>query len=532
MKEDFNNLFKPIAFTLSKKKINLENCFFSKNISNKTFEINNWSLNIWYLGTLDNLKTNEFNFCFSFPKSKNLLDRNLIISKIKNKIVIENDWLGSIPVFYNEKDYIISTIPNICLNDKLLDEESFINFCEFGYSVFERTPFKNVKFLRHYSSIVIEGDRMRIKYKDDPVMNPNLFVKTSNSDEVIESIKKYIKNVENKISGNIIIPTSGGYDSRLLNLMVEDKSRILSYTYGLSKKQNQSYEVVFARKISEILNIKWEQIHLSNYNDYINDWHKLYGFSSHLHGMYHIEFFKKIISSKPFTNNSTLLSGIIGDAWSGKVKNVEIKNEKDIIKLGYSHGLFLDKSFFKIKCSGELRKKFYLQNKKYVNNSSIQIIMMMRMKIIMLSYLTSLPEYFGIPTWTPFLNFNIVNQILTLKKESKKNRNWQKELFVSEKLDIENMNLKYNTTNSLNHIAAGNYHFEPIETNIFNKLLNTKFIKKLNQKINKHNIFLEFILTKIKLRSFFKKIGIHKIGYLGVLSNYHILKAIDKSIKK
>ena len=42
-----------------------------------------------------------------------------------------------------------------------------------------------------------------------------------------------------------------------------------------------------------------------------------------------------------------------------------------------------------------------------------------------------------------------------------------------------------------------------------------------------------FILNNLKLSSILRRIGIKKkIGYLKVLSNYYVLKAIEKSIKK
>lgn len=529
MNSSIKSVFKPVAFVLSKDKIDAKGYFFSDKINNHTIKVKDWFLKIWFIGDFEKSIENKINF--SFPKSNNLLDRNLIISETNKIITIENDWLGSIPVFYNTKDLIISTIPNLCLKDNLFDEEGLVNFLEFGYSVFERTPFKNVEFLRYYSTLIIEGSTIKVEFKDDPVLNPELFNKQSTSKEAIDIIQEYITDVEQKVEGDIIIPTSGGYDSRLLNWGVNDKSRIRSFTYGLSKNQNESHEVVFARKISKILNIKWKQIELSNYNNYINHWHKMFGFSTHLHGMYHIEFYNKIVSSKTFDHNSILLSGIIGDAWAGDIKHVNIHNEKDLIKLGYSHGIFLDNSFFKKKISNSIRKEFFDKNNKYLNKPLYQIIFMMRIKIMLLSYLTSLPEYFGIPTSTPFLNFKNVINMLSLPKKFRKNRKWQFDLFKKNNLDVEKMNLSYSTLNSLNQHAANKFNFEPIKSDTFKNMLNIRKIEKLNKNINNQNMFWEFLLTRFKLRSILRKIGINKIGYLGSLSNYHILKAIEKSVK-
>ena len=45
---------------------------------------------------------------FTFQTTESLLDRNIKITLLDNEVIIENDWLGSIPIFYNTKAKIIS----------------------------------------------------------------------------------------------------------------------------------------------------------------------------------------------------------------------------------------------------------------------------------------------------------------------------------------------------------------------------------------------------------------------------------------
>ena len=529
MNNNAKTVFKPVGFVLSKEEMDIEGELFSDNVTFLNTKVRDWYLKLWYIGDFQKSTHSKCPYYFSFPQSSNLLDRNLIISETNNGITIENDWLGSIPVFYNKKDCIISTVSNVCLKDKSFDEEGLRSFFEFGYSVFERTPFKDVGFMRYYSTLVIERDVITVEYKVDPALNLELFKAQSAPNEVIQIIQDYIIDAEQTVAGDIIIPTSGGYDSRLLNWGVNDKSRIRSFTYGLSENQHQSHEVVFAKKISEILDTDWSQIELSNYNNYINDWHNIFGFSTHLHGMYHLEFYKKITSHKDFNSNSTLLSGIIGDAWAGSVETSNISSERDISKLGYSHGLFLDKRFLKSKTKNLLSKKYFEQNKESLNNPQFQVISIMRMKMILLSYLTAVPEYFGVPVWTPFLDFNVATAMLRLPAHQRKNRRWQGDFFRSIKLDIENMSLRYSTVNSLNQQVAKNFSFEPIRGEDFENFLEISRVDQLNKSINNQHEFWEPVLTKLKLRSILRRIGMKKIGYLRILANYQILKAVEKS---
>jgi len=246
-----------------------------------------------------------------------------------------------------------------------------------------------------------------------------------------------------------------------------------------------------------------------------------------------MEFYDKIINENELDNNSTLLSGIIGDAWAGSLKTVKISNSKEIKKLAYSHGFSLDTSFYKGTLENKLQNKFFEENKISINDPLIQVVTMMRLKMILLSYLTTVPESFGLRTWTPFLNFDIAVQMLSLPEEMRINRKWQDEFFKEKGLDVETMNLSYSRVNLLNHIGASNYKFSPIKEEVFKGLLNSSKIKKLNKEINKKNKLIEFLFHNLKLSSILRRIGVNKkIGYLKVLSNYYVLKAIEKSIKK
>ncbi len=194
--------------------------------------------------------------------------------------------------------------------------------------------------MRYYSKLVVSTDNIRIEYKNDPVLNSDFINSISDENKAISLMQEYISNIESKIDGDIILPTSGGYDSRILNYFIKDKNRIRSFTYGISEDQSKSTEVVHAKRISEIYNTKWEQIELNEYHKYIDKWFDIYGFSTHLHGMYHIEFYNKILKKYRF-NNPTFLSGIFGDIWAGSIQYKDINNYTDIINLGYTHGMIL-----------------------------------------------------------------------------------------------------------------------------------------------------------------------------------------------
>ncbi|MBD3807804.1 MAG: hypothetical protein IE880_03705, partial [Epsilonproteobacteria bacterium] len=486
---------------------------------------------LWGIGAIEDYKISE-KYSLSFPLNDNLLDRNVLISFEDDNIIIENDWLGSIPVFYNEKEKVISTISNFCIKDKTIHNEGLSNFCEFGYSVFEQTIFEDIKFMRYYSKLLVSSDILEIKYKDDPVLKSDFISQKSNENSVIEKMQNYISNIEEKIDGDIVLPTSGGYDSRILNYLITDKSRIRSFTYGISKDQSKSTEVIHAKKISEIYDTKWEQIELNEFHKYLDKWFDIYGISTHTHGMYHIEFYTKILKKYKFSNPA-FLSGIIGDAWAEYSKFKSINNKSDLVNLGYTHGMHLEPKYLNIQTNDKIKEKVFFENKEYLQNDKIKAVFAMRTKLMLISYLTQIPEYFGMPVWTPFLNFNIVKATLNISDERRKNRAWQRDFFRKVGLNLEDMNLQSFKSNRLDYETAKHANFEPLDSELLSKHINKERILEINKLLSNLG-FLESLKNELlnipKVGGVMRRLGF-KNEFLKALHEYYVLKAIEKGLK-
>lgn len=526
---------KIIGFTISSIQINHSDIdVFSSGLKTLFFKRNNLYVYFWGFGDLNKCCIDNNTYSLSFPLTNSLDDSNVLIVFSGNKIIIKNDWLGSIPVYYSEKSHIVSTLINkvINTNDIKINGNGFNNYLEFGYSVFGQTPVDGVKFLLFYSEIVIGDNIFEITRKSDDVFD--ILTKKGpkyDSDAVLNKIKDYINNVENFTDGNILIPTSGGYDSRLLNLSVKNKDRIRSFTYGVSRDQDFSYETVKAKFLTNKLGIKWKQIILKEFNKYDKEWFFLYGCSTHLHGMYHIEFYKKI---KDCTfSESSLLSGIIGDAWSGNVKIGKIKSYRDVIGLGYSHGISFDscKSLFN---SDKLAyKKFFAENKENLNNHEFRIITSMRFKIILLSYLMKIPDYFGFLSWTPFLNKDIALSMLLLPEKDRNQRHWQKDFFKKNDVDIENVKLNYSCENSLDIQSISVNSLDIQDLSLLEKFFKKGYIYKIYKKYLK--LIVNVDSKKIHSNSRFKliekvenRLRQNKIKYYYMIT---ILKSIELTLK-
>lgn len=522
---------KIIGFLITKEKKELDIDFFDVGL--KTIELfhSNYYIYLWGVGDIENYKIDD-KYSLSFPLYNNLLDRNVFISFENEKITIENDWLGSIPVFYNPKELIVSTLSNFCIKDKTIHNEGLSNFCEFGYSVFEQTMFEDVKFMRYFSKLIVSDNGINIEYKSDPVLDKEFLSKQTTTEDLVSLMQEYVSDIENNIDGDIVLPTSGGYDSRILNYLVKDKKRIRSFTYGISKDQNKSTEVVHAKKISEIYNTQWEQIELKNFHEYIDKWIKVYGISTHTHGMYHIEFYTKILKKYKF-ENPTFLSGIFGDIWAGSVKYEDINSYEDIINLGYTHGMNLDLKYLQFENDNSTKKSIFLENKEYLQGDKIKAVFKIRMKLMLISYLTQIPEYFGMPVWTPFLNYEIVKATLNLPDEQRKNRAWQKEFFSSVGLGLEDMGLISVKSNKLDYEIAKNAKFEPIDIELLGKYISKDRLVRINKLLSGMSSF-EAIKNQLlyipKVGGVLRRLGF-KNEFLKALYEYYVLKAIEKGLK-
>jgi len=524
---------KIIGFLITKGKKDINIDFFNVGIQPIELTHLNYSIYLWGIGDIENYKIYE-KYSLSFPLHVNLLDRNVLISFENEKILLENDWLGAIPVFYNTSEQIVSTISNFCIRNKTIHNEGLANFCEFGYSVFEQTIFEDVKFMRYYSKLIISDTDIHIEYKNDPVLEKRIFDTETTTVEVIQKMQEYVANIENNSTGEIVLPTSGGYDSRILNYLVKDKNRIRSFTYGISADQSKSSEVVHAKKISEIYNTQWEQIELKEFHNYIDNWFSIYGISTHLHGMYHIEFYSKILDKHKF-KNPTFLSGIIGDAWAelGKFKNIH--NYQDIINLGYTHGMNIDLKYLQTNSANAIKEKAFLENKEHLQNDKIKSIFAMRTKLILISYLTQIPEYFGMLVWTPFLNFEIVKATLNLPDEKRKNRIWERDFFSSVSLNLEDMSLSCVRSNCLDYETLKNAKLEYVNVDLMKQYFKEEKIIEINKMIqykNQNELIKKvknYLFSLLKIGGVLRLIGI-KNQELGNLYEYYFIKAVEKGL--
>ena len=247
----------------------------------------------------------------------------------------------------------------------------------------------------------------------------------------------------------------------------------------------------------------------------------LFGFSTHLHGMYHIEFYKKIIETGKLRPGATWLSGIFGDVWAGKVKYAPVKKPSDLVNLAYTHEISIKPGYFLQRHEEDtLKTGFFNTYRALFSAPELKPLFTIRIKLMLISYLMQLPEYFGFPAWTPFLNFEIALAILQIPPERRKNRQWQTDFFSEKGIALEKMALSARRNNQLVYSAAKNYQFEPLHIHNLHQYLPEKYLRHINHTLQKQNLKSDIknrIMTTPKMKEICRILGMRNTYYDALL---------------
>jgi hypothetical protein len=451
-----------------------------------------------------------------------------------NPILFETDWLASRPVFYNEHTGKASHNINDVIDYANLevDPEGFNNYLDFGYSVLEQTPIKHIKSLRHSSRLVADNQgKLDIQYLNDPVERW-LDYRLPESD-IIDLVKERVRRWERSVEGEIIIPTSGGYDSRLLNWCIEARSRVRSFTYGISENQAESYEVVYARRLSEILGTRWERISLGDFHSYFEDWDRLFGVSTHAHGMYHFEFHNKILSC--VKGDNPFLSGLNGDVSAGSTHPQVLESCHHLNRLGLTRDLNVDTRQSVYTSESPSREAFWEENREKLADERYQVIFTLRFKMILMRYLLSVPAFLGFKSWSPFLDIDVCMAMLNLPAERRRGRIWQKDFFRQCGLDLESMNLKGSAENTLDLQAMRQIPVKPLDGNLLREVVQPNYVEWINNRVRYawQEKITERLLHVPGARGLLKRLGFsNDVGRRKAYNAYCVLLPIENLLRK
>ncbi|MBF96491.1 MAG: hypothetical protein CMJ13_04630 [Pelagibacterales bacterium] len=255
---------------------------------------------------------------------------SIIIMLNKNYLLAVVDRVKSIPIFMakTEKSLFLGNYaPSLIktLANKKIDHNSLLSFKMSGYCIGRNTLYKNLFQL-------LPGEACLIRNKSLKYISYHSFIKkdkifTDSKEKLSKKLAKmtlsiFEEIIKNNKSKKIVVPLSGGYDSRLIasalyHLNARD---VVCFSYG--KKNN--FEAKVAREISSKLNFPWHFVELNNKKQSQNFKSKMYkdytiysdtlGSWSYIQDLFAI---KELLEKKVINKNSVIINGNTGDFITG-----------------------------------------------------------------------------------------------------------------------------------------------------------------------------------------------------------------------
>ncbi|PTX95549.1 asparagine synthase-related protein [Opitutus sp. ER46] len=351
-------------------------------------------------------------------------------------LVFESDWLGTQPYFYNEHTGRASACIHEVIDYRALafDADGLADYLDFGYCAFGHTPVRGVRFVLPCHGLHRDDQgRFHEVTRPDPVEQWQ--GRTSSVDDVLDRLRQEVCRWESSVQGTLTLPLSGGYDSRLIAALLQDKSRVRAFTYGVSRTQEKSREVARARWIAERLGVAWAQVPLGRFFDRLPEWDDTFGISVHAHGMYHMEFYAAV--SERVGTPGPLASGLVGDAWAGSIAPLPARSAADLPLLGLSRGVHSNRRVSRLKSEGAYREAYWATHREAFRDPVFQIVEVIRQKMLLLSFALIVPANAGFTPWSPYLDPEIALAMTTLPAELRRRRRWQREFFSRMGLAVE-----------------------------------------------------------------------------------------------
>jgi asparagine synthetase B (glutamine-hydrolysing) len=437
-------------------------------------------------------------------------DRELLRAQT-DELLYESDWLGSRPYFFNMRTGRASHNINhvIDLTNLEFDPEGFNDYLDFGYSVFERTPLRDVRMLRYSSRLFSGPDGLRVEYLEDPAWE--WLERQSTVEEVLELASAKINEAAAGVDSDIVVPTSGGYDSRLINVLVTDRKRIRAFSYGTSDDPARSVEVVKAAELARRLGIRWELVPLGAFHRYFDDWDALFGVSTHAHGMYQIEFYRRILERVPA--GSTMLSGACGERFAGDDQDVsgveELSAPAAVYELFRSPSMNANSRFSYLR-SENLGALQLLETTPRIRTEILpRVFTMQRIRIGLLSYLLSVPASLGFLAKGPYLDIDLAMRMLTLPAEQRLDRRWQREFFARQGVDLEARALSFDGRNTLNFQGMRKVPLRPLNVDLLREVVRPDYLRWINRNVGTFGLYSEAMWRLALVRGFRR--GVHAL---------------------
>lgn len=409
----------------------------------------------------------------------------------KAKLLYETDWLGSKPVFYNERTGAVSRQINDVIDfaNVAFDPEGLAAYLGSGFCVYQHTPILDVRCMPP-SARLWRGPDGGLRLEEVELELDERLARRYREEEVMDLLIAKVQSAAVRRGGELVIPTSGGYDSRLLNLAVEEPATIRSFTFGTSACQEDSIEVTRARVLAGSLGNRWECIAIGDFHDYLDEWDNIFGPATHAHGMYQMEFYRQVRDR--VSPSSLVLSGLLGDRFEGSADRFirPVKGPADVARLIRTFGQHADPSMSRLPWRGELCEEYYETHRDAVATHPRRVIENARFRLGLLHYLVRVPEHYGFSVSAPFTNIDVATAMLTLPAERRLDRLWVRDFLRARGALFEDT--PGDESYSLYCPALRRRPLEPLDVSRLSEVIKPEYVSWINRTVGPLGVWHEW----------------------------------------
>jgi asparagine synthase (glutamine-hydrolysing) len=173
------------------------------------------------------------------------------------RLILANDRYGLIPVYYalHSKRLIFAPLAHAVITGAdrpgQPDDEAVSDLLSFGYPLNDRTLFKEVRLLPPASTAVFENGNLTVLSCRDFASVPDA-ERWSDEEAFNELRQRFLRSVERRLSGRVLLPLSAGLDSRAILAAIPRQTPLTAYTFG----DADSADRVYGRKLAQAAGLR------------------------------------------------------------------------------------------------------------------------------------------------------------------------------------------------------------------------------------------------------------------------------------
>jgi len=196
-----------------------------------------------------------------------------VMQQQPGKLLAAVDHIRSIPLFYGQRQGRVFVSDEAewvrqQVGDELMDDQARQEFQLTGYVTGLDTLFPNVKQLQAGECLMVTEQTGTPKVETQRYYRflhtePSEYDETSLRESLDQAAVASVQRLINYANGRqIVVPLSGGYDSRLIVTLLKrlDYRNIFTFTYGVAGNKESQY----SKQVAEALGLRWHFVEYSN----------------------------------------------------------------------------------------------------------------------------------------------------------------------------------------------------------------------------------------------------------------------------